>query len=261
MLSDIRSSESIRDLKMRVKAYLITESKRIRNEILSALIGKYNLPDLAEELNIDYTTLFKSLSGRKDMGFSFPLAKFGSLCNNFLNIPAQTLLYKEHLPVMLPIVLSKASEILLSMNDRDKKAILRRAEDLLSTSSTNDSFSSDEEYVTFLKERCTIICNDCGSTTPTRNNHKFLQDSSRELSITLNSKGPLSFSTVASFAFKYNVPIDYLLNRDYISLNTITLRSGEEVSDETVRAILTVTEKLDSKDKEDILLLILKNAL
>ena len=72
MLDKIRNAQSDKELKDLLKVYLVENSKAIRDEILTDLLGKHSPQDVAEDLGLEYTTLYKSLtSSRNNQAFHF----------------------------------------------------------------------------------------------------------------------------------------------------------------------------------------------
>ena len=262
MLDKIRNAQSDKELKDLLKVYLVENSKAIRDEILTDLLGKHSPQDVAEDLGLEYTTLYKSLtSSRKQSGFSFPLSKFGDFCREYLNKPAQYLLYKEEKPIQLNILMSKVAETMLAVDKEKREAFLKAAEKALAAQPDKDKFMNDAEYVALFRQRSTEIVQDLGATTPTRNNHVHIQSAARELATTYSSQGPLSFTTTLAAAFKYDVPVDYLLLKDYVTLNTITLRNGDVVKNKRVRRLIAALEQLSEEAKLPIITDILKEAM
>lgn len=264
MLDRIRAAETDRDLKDLVKQYLASESKRIRDDILTGLLGKHSPQDVAEDLEINYTTIYKSLTGSRKSasGFSFPLSKFGDFCRMYLNSSVQHILYREEKPITLSILMSKVAEILMSADEELCLAILKKAESALAGQpEAQVGFKDDASFVALFRRRSTEIVQDIGATTPARNDRLHIQAAAREMATTFSSTGPLSFSTICASAFKYDVPIDYLLLKDYVSMNTVITRNGEVVEDESVRKILSCLERLDEEIRIPIITDILRLAM
>ena len=261
MLEKIRAAQTDIEQKNLLKKYLVENSKSIRDGILTGLLGKHSPQDVAEELSLDYTTLYKALTGaRKTSGFSFPLSKFGDFCRVYLKKSAQYILFKEERPIELSILMSKVAETLLAVDDEKRRTIAARAKELLKNS-TNTGFMTDADYVILFKARSNEVCQDLGVSTCERNNHVHIQCAGRELSRSYQSTGPLSFTTVLAASFRYDIPVDYLLLKDYVSQNKIALRNGSIVKDKNVRKIISIIEQLPKEAKLQIIADILKEAM